>query len=233
MVSDDTMNIIESCFLDCTEHSATGGFSWSHMLAIESIPGGGKTRLLLELPTLLQATYQFQSVYHLTFNSNSPWYSFDLAQKYFKGASQCIAMGMLYKGVRIQRQEDSKACQTFEAWYSNIKHLGPVRDIKTAIALLRGNSKEPCLIAIDDMNKLFEDKNLSALATEQAARDIFRSLQEAMWSSSVYCTVAGNLGCSLIDASSHNKIRLHTVLLPRLSYSQQGGILDNYLGLVS
>ena len=106
------------------------------IMALDSLPGGGKTRLLLELLPLLEGVHDFQALYMTTYSDSSYLCSFVRMEEIPTMASRSIAMRILYQAVLTQQIRDNKPWIDFNEWLRKVEALGTINSIEEAIQLL-------------------------------------------------------------------------------------------------
>lgn len=195
---------------------------------VSSIPGGGKTRLLLELLELRQ---DFEALYFVTFNNASPLSQYDEMQD-DQLAERSVAMRILFQAVAIVAFQKGRQLQTFDIWVKEIhdKGLEDVMTIKNAIALLGGDVSKRCGLAVDECNKLEEEVNVwhrGEIAPGVAMSNLVKVLGRVMILTRISSYMAGTLISGFADAAVKSGFQINTIHLHLLSYAQQCAILDN------
>ena len=190
---------------------------------ISSLPGGGKTRFLVELLNLLEEN-GIEDLYFVTFNSSSRLIpSFDRMQDEV-GAHKSVAMRILYRAV--QARSDKRHIMDFAHWLLDIHDQGlkDICNISQAIRLLGGDPQRKCVVAVDKVNQLIEDFGRTGLDLEDASKSAMRYLTRAIGDSMLYSQIfsfmAGTLISEFATASAQSGIRIHTIHLDILTYNE-------------
>ena len=195
---------------------------------ISSVPGGGKTRLLLELLSLLP---EFRALFYVTFNNAS-----ELNEEYddmhnWVRFRKSIAMRILFQALKIQ--EALQSGPSFNSPLSGLQYgpwlkevsreqLKEIHNIPDAMRLLGGDPTEKCILAVDEANRLVDHKLRSS-----ALPDLIRVLGEAMLETEVFSFMAGTLSSSFAAAASTSGYGINKTALPLLTHVQESAILDD------
>lgn len=191
-----------------------------------SVPGGGKTRFLLELLNLLP---DMEALYFVTFGNPAPISPFDRMQNR-DSAGKSVAMRLLYHAIQSQGTREG---QSFEAWVQEVHdlHLKDVAEIKNAIKMLGGDPGMKCLLAVDEVNKAQEHTTITEANSKEDSMSAIYMLIDvlsfAMLSSQVYSFMAG----TSIRGSGRSGFSPHVLHLQCLSFAQQCAVVDKYPGL--
>ena len=190
---------------------------------ISSGPGGGKTRLLLEL---LSLPLEFDALYYVTFNNMSPISpTYDRMQN-SEEAEKSIAMRILYQAILVQGYPD-RQMQPFHEWREDLnpKGLKDVTRITNAIELLGGDRQAEYALAVDEANQIEENGIDNPGA---AMYSLIQVLGEAMLDTKVFSFVAGTRIGAFHDATrTSGTYGLYTTHLELLTSDQQYSILDH------
>ena len=199
-----------------------------NVLAISSLPGGGKTRLLLELLGILPSN--FDAIYYISFNNQSRLSpDFDAMESRID-TERSIAMRILYQGIQMQGRPTPEKMEKFHDWLGDLekKKLGYVTKIAHAIQLLHGDMKKTCVLAVDEANQIEEEE---LIRSDIAMANLVKVLGEAMVRTRVFSLMAGTLIGKFDIAASKSTFRLRTTYLQSLTTDQQYSILDHYPSL--
>lgn len=201
---------------------------------VSTLPGGGKTRFLVELLTLLEDN-GIEALYYVTFNSFSRLvHDFDKMQDE-DGAHKSVAMRILYGAVQARSSSTQK--MDFSDWLLDIHKRGlqDICRIQQAILLLGGDPKKKCVLAVDEVNKLVEEIRRTGLQSEDASKSAMKYLTSAigysMQYSQIFSFMAGTLISEFATASELSGVSIDIIPLDILTRDEQYAILDAYPGL--
>ena len=183
---------------------------------VSSLPGGGKTRLLLELLSLLS---DFNALYYISFHNFSK-FDEEYDTVYDVGSfKKSIAMRMLFQAVQIQ-EESSQRKQHFSTWLKEVRYekLLHINSIPEAIKLLGGDPSQKCVLAVDEASKL--------QYKETAIARLIEVLGDAMLGTKVFSFMAGTLLTTFAQAAATSTYNINPIQLRPLSFDQQSTILD-------
>ncbi len=142
---------------------------------ISSLPGGGKTRLLLELLDLLP---DFDALYYVTFSHTSPLSDkFDTMED-LEHAEKSIAMRILYQAISVHPGQNKPS---FSDWSRELgsRGLQEVLTIRDAIRLLGGDPQKKSVLAVDEANKL-QERGTTTTSVEMAMANLIGMLRHTM-----------------------------------------------------
>ena len=198
---------------------------------ISSIPGGGKTRLLLELYNLLPG---MDAVYFVDFFDRSPLLAGFDQMKDTQSAKKSIAMRILYQA--IQLKSDRGQQQSFKNWLDevNTKGLPHVDEITDAIGYLGADMDGKCVIAIDEVTQLIEDprSDVSQDGTVTAMVHLINAIGQSIINNQrLNVFMAGTVIDKFTQSAKESDWSIELIHLNCLDYRQQSAILDNYPGI--
>ncbi len=197
------------------------GYQQFEVSYFSSVPGGGKTRLLLELPNLRP---DCDALYFVTL-SNLSAISPDDDMQTRNGTEVAIAVRILYQAVQIVRIQKKKPLQEYKIWRDQIlaASLKVNVTIHEAITLLGGDIHKRCALAVDDVHEVEEG---SQAPGNVAFKNLARVLGEAMLGTQIFSFMAGTLISGLHDGRS-GSVGIGHINLPLLSHTHQYAILDS------
>lgn len=131
-------------------------------------------------------------------------------------------MRILFQAVQIQRVSQPK--QFFSSWLKEIRHekLKDIHNIPDAIALLGGDSRKKCALAVDEADRLADPGQKG-----NALPHLIRVLGEAMLGTRVFSYMAGTQHSIFANAATSSGYGINPISLSLLSYVQESAILDD------
>ena len=189
---------------------------------ISSGPGGGRTRLLLELRNLRP---DLDALYFVTLNGLSALSSDDDVQTE-DSTEISIAMRILYQAVQLVRIQKKKPLQGYRIWHDQIlgANLKMNVTIREAITLLGGDIHKRCALVVDEVHKLEEG---SQSPGNVALKNLVTVLGHAMLGTQIFSFMAGTLISAFGDYSITGGYLIDQIDLPLLSHAHQYAILDS------
>ena len=196
--------------------------SKTEVAVISSLPGGGKTRLLLELLDVLP---DFEALYYVSFNLKSPPSAkFDTMED-LELTERSIAMRILYQAILVHSRQNDLS---FREWLRELydRRLEDIFTIKDAIKLLGGDPQKKSVVAVDEANKL-KERGTTTISAEMQMANLIGTLGQTMNNSQIFSFMAGTLIGAFTTAAKKSGTGIVITYLSLLTFAQQAAILDS------